>query len=230
MARSRNNRIKFLILALFVIVVILVIKYTNIGASLSRESIVGKVDAYGPFAPLVFIFLYILATLFFLPGTPFSLAAGFLFGTAKGTVIVVIGATIGATGAFLFSHFLGEQFVERFLKDKFKKLYEYDKKIESAGLSVMLFLRLIPLFPFNGLNFAMGLTKMKWWQFVIGTFIGIIPGTFVYVNLGATGFNILSPTFYIAIALLAVLALLPAIYKWTKKKKWYEKIFSSNNT
>jgi len=96
-----------------------------------------------------------------LPGTPFTIASGLLFGTLYGGLVTVIGATLGATLAFFIARFFGEDFVERILKNKFKKIYEYDEKIEKKGFLVMLFLRLVPLFPFNGLNFSMGLTKIK---------------------------------------------------------------------
>ena len=103
------------------------------------------------------------------------------------------------------------------IKKKFKKLKAYDKKIEKNGLKIMAFFRLIPLFPFNGLNYAMGLTKIKIKDYILGT-LCILPGTFVYTYLGATATDLRSPQFYLALTFLAVLILVPTIYKKWKGK------------
>jgi uncharacterized membrane protein YdjX (TVP38/TMEM64 family) len=138
----------------------------------------------GVFAPLGFIILYIIATIFFFPGTPITVTGGILFGKYLGAFYSLIGATIGASWAFLIARYLGREFIEDLLQGKLKKLRYYDRKLADHGIKFTIFLRLVPLFPFNGLNFALGLTKIKFKDFVIGTLIGMIPLTFIYAYFG----------------------------------------------
>lgn len=133
---------------------------------------------------ILFAALYALATVLFLPGTPFTILAGVLFGTFTGTAVVVVGASVGAFLAFILSRFFGKEAVDAVLHTYARTIYEYDKKLEQHGLITMLFLRLVPLFPFNALNFVLGLTQVRAKDYVIGTVVGIIPGTFAYVYFG----------------------------------------------
>jgi len=179
------------------------------------KSMINDVGIWGP---IVFIGIYIIATVLFLPGAPLTIGSGLIFGTLYGGLYTVIGATIGASLAFMISRYFGEEFVERILKGKFKKIYEYDEKIKKNGLLVMFFLRLVPLVPFNVLNYAMGLTKMKRRDYMIATFFGIMPGTFIYANIGSASTNVGSSNFILAIALFGMLFLILPAYKYFKKK------------
>ena len=209
-----NKRyIKPLILVVILIAVISFVKITNVEQYLTKEHITAMVDGAGVFGVVVFGALYALATIFFLPGTPLTIISGFLFGGVAGTVTVVIGASIGAGISFLIARYFGKEFTDRLLKDRFKKLYEYDEKLEANGFITTLFLRLVPLFPFNGLNFALGLTKVKFRDYILATFLGIIPGSFILVNIGSSATNIKSPKLYLFIGLFVLLALIPGCYK-----------------
>lgn len=133
---------------------------------------------------LLYVLFYVAGTVFLLPGTVLSFAGAILFGTWQGTLFTWIGATIGSTLAFLWAKALGRGFVERLFKgDRFEK---FEKSIEKNGFQGLLIIRLIPLFPFNGINFGSGLTKIRLLDYVMATAIGIIPGTFVYQYLFAT--------------------------------------------
>ena len=211
-------RFKFIILVLLIVSLVLVAKFSPLGEYLSVAKVRGLVENSGIYGPLIFILIYILITITLLPGTPFTIASGVLFGTLQGGFLTVIGATIGATIAFIVSRFFGEDFVERILKNKFKKVYELDEKIEKRGFLVMLFLRLIPLFPFNGLNFAMGLTKIRLKQYFFGTLLGIIPGTMILANIGGSSGDFSSPQFIISIVLFILLMLILPVYKNAQKK------------
>lgn len=211
-----SKKIKFAILVLLIAAVIFSIHYFGLASYLNPEVLDDWIHGFGIFAPIVFIGIYALVTIVFLPGAPFSILAGVLFGAIAGTIYVVLGATIGAFIAFLIARFLGEEFVEKLLKDKFHKLYEYDEKLEKNGALVVLFLRLVPLFPFNGLNFALGLTRVRWYHYLLGTFFGIIPGTFVFVYFGNSLGTLNVMNIVIAIVLLLVLIFAYPVFKHCK--------------
>jgi len=128
-------------------------------------------------SPLVFVPLYAVTTALGMPGTIPTLAGGAIFGVARGMLFNTVGANFGALGAFLISRYLGRDFVERVLKGKGATL---DEKIGEHGFSTMLYLRLIPLVPFNALNFGAGISRVSLRDYVLGTLIGMIPGTLVY--------------------------------------------------
>jgi len=218
LTRIKRNKIKFVAFIVIIVLILAAIKAFGIQSLLSPTILRDKITAYGTIAPLVFILFYLVATILFLPGTPLTISGGLIFGKWFGTLYVVIGATIGATIAFILAKYLGEDFVEDMLKDKFKKLYEYDKKLEKNGILSVMFLRLVPIFPFNGLNFGLGLTRVKLKDFIIGTVIGIIPGSFALAFLGdsVVKYNIVNMVF--AIGIFVVLAFIPTIYEKFKKQ------------
>lgn len=219
----RHNYTRYLkptLLILLVVLLVLAGKYTDLSRLVDQEYVRTMVTSYGVYAPLAFILIYILATVFFLPGTIFTVLAGVLFGAGKGTAYVVVGATIGATIAFFISRFFGKSFVDNLLKGKFKKLEQYDEKLEKNGFSTTLFLRLIPLFPFNGLNFALGLTRAKARDYVLGTALGIIPGSFVLASIGASANDFRNPMLYLFIGVFILMGLSPWLYrKWKSRMK-----------
>ncbi len=133
-------------------------------------------------APVVFVVLYALFTVLLVPGGVRSLVAGALFGPVWGTVVTVVGATIGATIAFLIARSLGRAHVERITGSRIARV---DRWITDRGLGAVLFVRLVPFFPFNTVNYAAGLTGLPLRIFFAGTLIGMTPGTAAYVGLGA---------------------------------------------
>ena len=168
-----------------------------------------------------FMAVYVVQTALSLPGaTILSLSAGAIFGAVMGTVYAVIAATIGATLAFLVTRYLLHDAVQRRFGSRLEKL---NAELEARGLNYLLFLRLVPLFPFFLINLAAGLTRLPLRTFVIGTLVGIIPGGFVYVNAGASLATITSlreiasPRVLGSFALLGLCALVPVIYQKTKE-------------
>jgi uncharacterized membrane protein YdjX (TVP38/TMEM64 family) len=118
----------------------------------------------------------------FLPGTVLSFAGAVLFGAYEGTLYTWIGATVGATVAYLTARVLGRDFVERPFGGRFAA---FDRRIRKHGLIGLLVVRLLPLFPFNAVNFGCGLTGIRLRDYVLATAVGIVPGTFVYQFLFA---------------------------------------------
>ncbi|MBI5483997.1 MAG: TVP38/TMEM64 family protein [Deltaproteobacteria bacterium] len=168
-----------------------------------------------------FMAVYIVQTALSLPGAAIlSLAAGAIFGSAMGTVYANIAATIGATLAFLVTRYLLRDVVLNKFGDKLEGM---NRELELRGFNYLLFLRLVPLFPFFLINLAAGLTKLPLRTFFLGTMLGIIPGGFVFVNAGASLATIdslsgvASPRVLGSFALLGLFALMPVLYNKLKK-------------
>jgi uncharacterized membrane protein YdjX (TVP38/TMEM64 family) len=172
---------------------------------------------------IIFLAIYIVQTAFSLPGAAvLSLAAGALFGLLRGVLLVNLGATLGATLAFLFARYLFRDLVvKKFGSPHLDKL---NTEVENQGYSYLLFLRLVPLFPFFLINLGAALTSIPLRMFFLTTMFGIIPGSVVYVNAGAslaaieTLGDVTSPRVLFSFGLLGLFALLPVFYDKLKKK------------
>jgi uncharacterized membrane protein YdjX (TVP38/TMEM64 family) len=169
---------------------------------------------------LLFAIIYIVSTAVSIPGaTILTLSSGVIFGSVLGTLVVILSATIGSTLAMLFSRFL----LRDWIQDKFSKQFKLlNPKIESGGFNYLLFLRLVPLFPFFVINLVCGITNLKVRTFFFASLIGMLPGSFVYTNAGSQIASINSPAeiisarVLIAFALLGCLSLVPLIIKKIK--------------
>jgi len=142
------------------------------------------VQGVWPWGPVFVIGLYIVACLLFIPGSLLTLGAGFLFGVLWGTVTVSIGSTLGATAAFLVGRTLARGCIEQKVADN-SKFRAIDGAVGRQGFKIVLLTRLSPLFPFNLLNFAFGLTSVSLLRYVLASWIGMLPGTVMYVYLGS---------------------------------------------
>jgi len=175
------------------------------------------VATQGIWAPIIFMGAYILAVITFLPASPLSLLGGALFGPIFGTIYIVIAATIGASLAFLMARFLGRDAVSFLVTSYTKKIATYDEKLEQKGFLTVLILRLIPAFPFNALNFVLGLTKVKVSEYFFATLIGIIPGSFVFAYAGATAAEPSLMKILIAVGIFAILLSAKPLYQLIKR-------------
>ena len=140
------------------------------------------VQRLGYWAPLAFVTGYAIATVAFIPGSLLTLAAGAIFGLLEGTVVVFVGATLGACAAFTVSRHLARSAVERRLENQ-PRFAAIDRAVAGQGLRVVFLLRLSPIFPFNLLNYALGLTKVRFRDYLVAC-LGMIPATFLYVYYG----------------------------------------------
>lgn len=202
--------LKFLGLLALVTISIAVFQAADLGRYIKPEEIRAAIQSAGPMAPLLYLLIYSIAPTFFIPGWIISVAGGLAFGVLWGTVLTVVGATIGGAIAFFVARSLGRDFVARLLKGKFAAL---DDQAAAHGFQVIFFLRLIPLVPFDALDYIAGLSKIGARDYILGTFLGIIPGTFAYVYLGSALADIYSYQFAGAVGLLILLALIPIFYK-----------------
>ena len=194
-----------------------------------RHAILDWRTANPVLAPVIFIIGYALVVAFSLPGAVWmTLAGGFIFGTWAATLYVIVGATLGAVGIFLAAHYA---FADFFHAKAGKAIQKMEAGFKEDALSYMLVLRLVPLFPFWLVNLVPAFLGVPLRTYIIGTFIGIIPGSFVYClagnGLGAV-FDaggtpdlsiIFQPEIIAPIIGLAVLSLIPVAYKKIKNKK-----------
>jgi uncharacterized membrane protein YdjX (TVP38/TMEM64 family) len=144
---------------------------------------VGQMGVAGIF---IFIAVYAVATVLLAPGAILTIGAGFAFGLWKGFLAVSAGATLGASLAFLVARFIAREKIEAVAKgnDKFRKI---DNAIGEQGAKLIFLLRLSPVIPFNLSNYFYGLTSVKFWPYVLASWIGMMPGTFLYVYIGTAG-------------------------------------------
>ncbi|NEP18152.1 MAG: TVP38/TMEM64 family protein [Leptolyngbya sp. SIO4C1] len=145
-------------------------------------SILDWIDGLGIIGPIAFILLYVVITVAFLPASVVTLGAGVVFGVVKGSLFVFIGAMLGATAAFLVGRYLARDWIAQKIAGN-RKFKAIDDAIAKEGSKLIFLIRLSPAFPFNLLNYALGLTQVSLKDYVLGT-TGIIPGTIMYVYLG----------------------------------------------
>jgi uncharacterized membrane protein YdjX (TVP38/TMEM64 family) len=145
-------------------------------------SFVAWVNGLGVWGPVVFIAGYALAVVAFVPGSVLTLAGGAIFGLARGVVYVFVAATLGAAGAFLVSRYFARGAVERRIAGN-PRFAAIDRAVAAEGRKIVFLLRLSPAFPFTLLNYALGLTRVSFADYVVAS-VGMIPGTFLYVYYG----------------------------------------------
>ncbi|HEY5595356.1 MAG TPA: TVP38/TMEM64 family protein, partial [Nitrospiria bacterium] len=203
----------------FMVLSIVIFRLTGLDRHIRPEAIRAAIQSVGPSAPVLYLLIYSIAPVFFIPGWIITIAGGLAFGAVWGTVLTVIGATIGATLAFFVARYMGRDFVARVLKEKFKTLNTIDNQAATHGFQVIFYLRLIPLVPFNVLDYVAGISKISTRDYILGTFLGIIPGTFAYVYLGSALTNIYSWQFAGAVGLLVLLAVAPMLYQRWKGQR-----------
>ena len=168
--------LKAVILLIFVVAAIILMRYTPIKDYLSAEALGRFLDGVGIWAPVVFIVIYAGGVCLFLPGTLLTGLGAAIFGAYWGFVYVWFGAMAGASIAFWIGRTLGREFASSLIGDRLKK---FDDAIERNGFATVLYLRLV-YFPFTPMNFGMGLTKVHFRDYFLGTGLGIIVGTFIF--------------------------------------------------
>jgi uncharacterized membrane protein YdjX (TVP38/TMEM64 family)/rhodanese-related sulfurtransferase len=179
------------------------------------------VEGAGAAGPLLFMLVYALATVLFLPGSVLTLAGGALFGPLWGTLWNLTGATLGAALAFLIARYLGADWVTRRAGSRLARLND---GVSAEGWRFVAFTRLVPVFPFNLLNYALGLTRIPFVAYLLATWIFMLPGAIAYTWLGHAGREALSGgegmirNILIALALLAAVAFLPRLVRKLREK------------
>jgi len=168
--------IKALLFVVFIAAAIYVIRFTPVKDFLTREALSHLVESAGIWAPLFFVLLYAVGVCLFVPGTLLTALGAAIFGAYWGFLYVWIGAMIGSSAAFWIGRTLGREFAASLIGDRLGK---YDDAIARNGFATVLYLRLV-YFPFTPMNFGMGLTKVRFRDYIAGTGLGILVGTFIF--------------------------------------------------
>ncbi len=219
--RGKNALTKFIIFLAFLAAVIVTVRVTNASRYLDHKTLEAAIASWGALAPLIYMAIYAIAPSLFLPGLPITVAGGILFGPFWGVVYTIIGSTMGACVAFLVSRYLARDWVEQRLKSP--RWQRLDQAVERHGWRVVAFTRLIPLFPFNLLNYAFGLTKIRFGHYAITTFFAMLPACIAFIVFSSSLLDLLrgkvSLTFIIGLALIAVVSMIPLLYRKYRARK-----------
>ena len=168
--------VKAIVFVVFIIAAIILIRFTSVKTYLTADALGSFLETAGFWAPILYMVIYAVGVCLFLPGTLLTGLGAAIFGAYWGFLYVWIGAMVGASAAFFIGRTLGREFAASLIGEKLKK---YDDAIERNGFATVLYLRLV-YFPFTPMNFGMGLTKVRFWDYVAGTGLGIIVGTFIF--------------------------------------------------
>jgi len=152
------------------------------------QNVLNSIEHLGPWGAIAFIIIYNIATVLFIPGSLLTLGGGAIFGVFFGSIYVFIAATMGATFAFLIGRYLSRDWVAKKIADN-PKFTNIDRAVATEGFKIVLLTRLSPLFPFNLLNYAFGITQVSLKDYILGS-IGMIPGTVMYVYIGSLAGNL----------------------------------------
>lgn len=220
---SSKAATKAILLLCFIVAGIVLIRYSPAKDYLTPEGLGGFLDSAGVWAPVIFIIVYAAGVCLFVPGTLLTGLGAAIFGAYQGFVYVWFGAMLGAGIAFWIGRSLGREFAATLIGDKLKK---YDDAIARNGFAATLYLRLV-YFPFTPMNFGMGLTRVRFSEYLFGTGLGIVVGTFIFTffigtlkDVWASGnwAELISFKVFLSIALFAFSFLIPGIIKKIKKK------------
>jgi uncharacterized membrane protein YdjX (TVP38/TMEM64 family) len=174
--KGRGPLVKAAVLVVFIVAAFYLVRYSPLKGYFTPEALTSFVQAAGLWAPAVFVAVYAVGVCLFLPGTLLTALGAAIFGAYWGFVYVWIGAMIGAGAAFWIGRTLGREFAASLIGDRLRR---YDDAIERNGFATVLYLRLV-YFPFTPMNFGMGLTKVGFRDYVAGTGLGILVGTFIF--------------------------------------------------
>jgi uncharacterized membrane protein YdjX (TVP38/TMEM64 family) len=190
---------------------------------LQPATIERELQRFGGWAPILFLLLYALATVLFVPGSLLTVAGGALFGPILGTLWNLTGATLGATLAFIVARYVASDWVAARSGERLGRLM---RGVEEEGWRFVAFVRLVPLFPFNLMNYALGLTRIRLREYVLASFVGMAPGALAYTYLGYAGREAVSGQAgairkaLLALALLAIVAFLPRLVRRVKGRRF----------
>lgn len=215
-----NKKIRAVFFILILIFLIAAIRLFGLHAYLDQERLRGWIGGFGTGGPIVYILIFSIAPSLFLPGLPITVAGGLVFGPVWGTVYASVGSTLGAGIAFLVARYFARDTVVELLGDRWQKI---DEGVTQKGWIYVAITRLIPVFPFNLLNYAFGLTKIPFLTYLLTSWVFMLPGTTAYVVFSSSILGLLkgkvSVTFVAGFILLLLVSSAPFIYRRWKGSK-----------
>ena len=171
------------------------------------------VAGFGPWAPVVYIALFAILPAVFFPVAVLALAGGLLFGLWAGSMYTFLGAMINCTVMFWLARTVGYEKVKSLVESRLSE--KWQNRLNAAagreGFLLLIILRLIPAVPYNLINYAFGLTRMSYGAYLLGSAMGIIPGTLVFINIGDKAMDVTSPGFWVAMGLLVLLLVVTTV-------------------
>jgi uncharacterized membrane protein YdjX (TVP38/TMEM64 family)/rhodanese-related sulfurtransferase len=213
-----SKLLRILLLLAVVAGIVLMVVYRD---RLNAQALQQWVAGYGAAGSLVYMLIYALATVLFFPGSVLTLAGGAMYGPVWGTFYNLTGATLGATLAFLVARYLAADWVET---KSSGHLGQLKRGVEKEGWRFVAFVRLVPWFPFNALNYALGLTRLKLSHYILASYLCMLPGALAYTYLGYAGREAVAggegliQKVMLALALLAAVAFLPRLIGRLREK------------
>jgi uncharacterized membrane protein YdjX (TVP38/TMEM64 family) len=216
--------VKMALLVMFIAAAIYLVRFSPAKQYLTPQQLGLFLESIGLWAPLMFVVIYVVGVCLFLPGTLLTAMGAAIFGPYWGFLYVWTGAMIGAALAFLIGRYLGRDFAASLIGDKLKR---FDDAIERNGFATVLYLRLM-YFPFTPMNFGMGLTKVRFLDYLFGTALGILVGTFIFTffvgtikEVWASGQweEFLSWNVFLSLALFVFSFFIPKLLKMAQKSK-----------
>lgn len=212
---------RFILLMVFIVAALAAAKTFGIGSFLEPSKAAALLDSAGPWGPAVYIIAYAATAVLMLPGLPVTVLGGLLFGPVWGSVYVMAGATIGAALAFLIARRMGREWVASAIKGG--RFEELDRRVALQGWKVVALTRLVPIFPYNFLNYAFGLTSIGFASYIIASFFCMIPGAVAYVALSSSIPELIegrfSTGFIVGAVLLVTVSVLGLLYKRLGRKR-----------
>lgn len=181
-----RSRLKWVALAVGIAGLVILSQMVDVQRVL--QSVLTWVNDLGAWGAIAFMLIYSLATVLFLPGSLLTLGGGAIFGVVLGSIYVFIAAVIGATLAFLIGRYAARNWVARQIAGN-SKFQAIDRAIAQEGFKIVLLARLSPVFPFNLLNYSLGITQVSLRDYILG-FLGMVPGTIMYVYIGSLAGNL----------------------------------------
>ena len=178
-----------------------------LGTLVTPQELQAALQGLGSWAAIGYIGLFTLLPAFFFPVAVLALAGGLLFGLWLGSLYTFLGAILNCTLMFFLARFSGRKQVEALIEKKLSPVWQQRlaNLNSNSGFALLIILRLIPAVPYNLINYAFGLSAMKYSTYILASSIGIIPGTFAFINIGDKALDVTSPDFWIAIGLLLLL-------------------------
>ncbi|MGE0268937.1 MAG: TVP38/TMEM64 family protein [Candidatus Omnitrophota bacterium] len=209
---------KLLLVSVILSAVFLALRFFKVDFSnITIDSFKEKIDSFGIWGPVIYIVLYVFRPLLLFPASLYSASAGAIWGL-NGLIYLIIGANLSSTAEFLIARYFARDAVEKFIKGKFNRI---DQAIEKRGFVTVLLIRVIPNVAWDIQNLALGLTKVKFSDYTLATFIGILPGSFALVYFGSSFISVLTNPKHIWKILVAFVIFAAVYYlqQFLKKKQ-----------
>lgn len=207
--------LKFCIFAGIIISGYALLRFSRCSEYLDPERLRTFISSWGERAPFIFVGISALRPIILFPASILTVVAGVLFGSITGTLYAVFGSTLGAVVAYFFSKLLGSGFVHLLFGNQ---LIRIESVLHEQGIRIIFFLRLIPIIPFDLVNYASGLVRVNFFNYLTGTFLGLIPATFAYTFLGDSLKKLYSFQFFLSILVFILLIYLPYVYERKRSK------------